>query len=325
MVNPQAEAQKANGNAEFKKQNFSKAIEYYTAAIEIDGEQHTYWSNRSACYAGLNDWANSASDAENCIRVNKAFIKGYYRLALAQKNQQMYDAASQTILSGLAKDSSNNDLKKLQKEVNEFMRVEKVEALIKIAKEQESNGDFGGALKTIDNALKLDAGNSTCVELRDRIQPRFDAEERKRKAGLSQEEIFKEEGDVKYKNAEFENAIESYTKCLDAISSKGSIYSSELAVKALSNRAACYKQVSNFEGLKSDTSTVLEIDPDNVKALLRRAQAYEACENYKLAMQDTKHLLSLGIDKIGMSSFQMANGLQHRLHRVIEKLKSENY
>merc|ERR1711988_1354691 len=142
-------------------------------------------------YAGLNDWANSASDAENCIRVNKAFIKGYYRLALAQKNQQMYDAASQTILSGLAKDSSNNDFKKLQKEVNEFIRVEKVEALIKIAKEQESNGDFGAALKTIDNALKLDAGNSTCVELRDRIQPRFDAEERKRKAGLSQEEVLK--------------------------------------------------------------------------------------------------------------------------------------
>ena len=56
-------------------------------------------------------------------------------VALAQKNQQMYDAASETILRGLAKDSSNNDLKKLQKEVNEFMRVEKVEALIKVAKE----------------------------------------------------------------------------------------------------------------------------------------------------------------------------------------------
>merc|ERR1711988_1754938 len=217
-------------------------------------------------YAGLNDWANSASDAENCINVNRAFIKGYYRLALAQKNQQMYDAASQTILSGLSKDSSNNDLKKLQKEVNEFIRVEKVEAFIKVAKEQESNKDYGGALKTIDNALKLDAGNAQCVQLQNRIQPRFDAEESKRKATLSEEETWKEDGDQKYKNAEFENAIGAYTKCLDAISRKGSIYSSELAIKALSNRAACYKQVSNFEGLKSDTSTVLEIDPDNVKA-----------------------------------------------------------
>jgi len=325
MPNPAAEEKKALGNAEFKKQNFQAAIDHYTEAINIDDSQHTYWSNRAACYAGLNDWSNSARDAENCIRVNKTFIKGYYRLALAQKNLCLYDASSATILSGLAKDSSNNDLKKLQKEVTEFLRVEKVEALLKTAKEQESNKEYGPALRTIENALKLDAGNAQCVALRNRVQPSFDAEERKRKATLSEEEQYKEAGDVLYKDANFEGAIAEYSRCIDTISRKGSIYSSELAVKALSNRAACYKQISNFEGLKGDTTTVLEIDPDNVKALLRRAQAYEACENYKLAMQDTKHLLSLGMDKIGMSNFQMANGLQHRLHRVIEKLKSENY
>ena len=196
MPNPAAEEKKALGNAEFKKQNFQAAIDHYTEAINIDDSQHTYWSNRAACYAGLNDWSNSARDAENCIRVkykysshsfvstapylsqlysffyfirlhfsltyyvlsflsiyiyakvNKTFIKGYYRLALAQKNLCLYDASSATILSGLAKDSSNNDLKKLQKEVTEFLRVEKVEALLKTAKEQESNKEYGPALRT---------------------------------------------------------------------------------------------------------------------------------------------------------------------------------
>ena len=36
------------------------------------------------------------------------------------------------------------------------------------------------------------------------------------------------------------------------------------------NRAACYKQLSNFDGTIEDSTNVLEHEPDNVKALVRR-------------------------------------------------------
>ena len=78
----------------------------------------------------------------------------------------------------------------------------------------------------------------------------------------------KEEGDNCFKNAQFEKAIEAYTKCLAAIPNKAS----ELALKVYNNRAACYKQLSNFDGTIEDSTNVLEHDPDNVKALVRRAQ-----------------------------------------------------
>lgn len=47
-----------------------------TQAIEIDPSAHTYWSNRSASYAGLQDWENAATDAAECVKVNKGFVKG---------------------------------------------------------------------------------------------------------------------------------------------------------------------------------------------------------------------------------------------------------
>ncbi len=135
---------------------------------------------------------------------------------------------------------------------------------------------------------------------------------------MSPSERVKEEGDTKFKNADFEGAIKAYTKCLDSIGDK----STDLALKCFANRAACYKQLSNFDGTIADCSSVLEHKPDDVKSLCRRAQALEACERYKSAMQDVRQVLAMGVDVAGKANYDLANGMQHRLTRLIQQLKS---
>merc|ERR1711871_178746 len=150
-----------------------------------------------------------------------------------------------------------------------------------------------------------------------------EAMEKKRKAGLSTVERYKENGDASYKNANFEEAVGHYTKCLDELQKKGQT-GSDLAIKALSNRAACYKQISNFDGTISDCTMVLETDHNNVKALVRRAQAFEAVERYKYALQDVKQVLAQNYADVGDANYKLCNGMQHRLTRVIQKLKEMN-
>ena len=99
---------------------------------------------------------------------------------------------------------------------------------------------------------------------------------------------------------------------------------SELALKAYSNRAACYKQISNFDGTISDCTAVLEVDPDNVKALIRRAQAFEGVERYRFALQDVKTVLTMPYHKVGKANFDLCNGMQHRLQRTVAQLKKMN-
>ena len=48
-------------------------------------QDHTYFSNRSASYAGLGDWENAREDGASCIKIKKDFIKGYFRKATAQE------------------------------------------------------------------------------------------------------------------------------------------------------------------------------------------------------------------------------------------------
>jgi len=104
---------------------------------------------------------------------------------------------------------------------------------------------------------------------------------------------------------------------LDSITDK----SSELALKCYANRAACHKQLSNFDGTIEDCTNVLEHKPDDVKALVRRAQALEAVERYKSAMQDVRQVLAYGQEFCGKASYDLANGMQHRLTRLIQQLK----
>ncbi len=104
-------SQSSEGNAFFKNKQYAQAIEKYTEAINIDANNHTYWSNRSACHAGLENWEESANDARQTILVNKKFIKGYFRLSTALKNINDLDGAREALQRGLAIEPMNADLK----------------------------------------------------------------------------------------------------------------------------------------------------------------------------------------------------------------------
>lgn len=71
----------------------------------------------SACYGGKKDWEAAAKDAKDCIKVNPTFIKGYYRLANAQSEQNEFDAALATIKQGMAIESENAQLQKQMRQV----------------------------------------------------------------------------------------------------------------------------------------------------------------------------------------------------------------
>jgi len=287
-------------------------------AISLDPSDVTFYSNRSACYAALNMWTEAAEDGRQCIITDKAFVKGYFRAALGLQNIGNLDGASDAVKRGLGIDPQNADLKKMSKEIDEAQRLKKVEAAITLAQSQLDSNDPTSAYKTIDNALRLDPTNKTLNQLMKTTKPLYERSEKSRKSTLDRKEHLKEEGDTFFKAANFESAIKSYTKCLDAITDK----SSELALKCYNNRAACYKQLSNFEGTISDSTAVLEYKSDDIKALIRRAQANEACERYKSALQDVRQVLSYGIEVVGKPTYDLANGMQHRLNRVIAQLKN---
>ena len=83
--------------------NFSEAIEHYTAAINIDGSNHVYYSNRSAAYLSKGDANNALEDANACIGLNPDFAKGYSRKGAALHSLKRYNDSIEVYEQGLEK------------------------------------------------------------------------------------------------------------------------------------------------------------------------------------------------------------------------------
>ncbi|WWC61569.1 uncharacterized protein I303_104153 [Kwoniella dejecticola CBS 10117] len=107
-----ANAIKAEANKAFAAKDYATAAKLYSDAIEIDGQNHVLYSNRSASKGGLKDWQGALEDAEKCIEVSPSFAKGYLRKGAALHGLRQYPEAVMAYEEGLQVDPSSDILKK---------------------------------------------------------------------------------------------------------------------------------------------------------------------------------------------------------------------
>lgn len=96
---------KATGNEFFKKASYPEAIKAYTEAIQRNPDDAAFtsriYSNRSACYTKLATFDAAKKDAEQCIKDDPAFIKGYLRkancLIMMKKEQEAIDIYNEAL------------------------------------------------------------------------------------------------------------------------------------------------------------------------------------------------------------------------------------
>ncbi|XP_056639013.1 protein unc-45 homolog B [Diorhabda sublineata] len=101
----------------------------------------------------------------------------------------------------------------------------------------------------------------------------------------NQAETFKEEGNVAFKNGDWETAIILYTKAINITNEETrnlSIY--------LKNRAAAYLKIEKYEAALNDCDKSLKIVTTDPKALFRRCQALEALQRYEEAYRDATQI-----------------------------------
>ena len=76
-----AVAKKDAGNEHFKNQEYEKAIELYSEAIELNPTEPTFYTNRSIAYFRTEAYGYALEDANKSIQLNPNFFKGHYRRA----------------------------------------------------------------------------------------------------------------------------------------------------------------------------------------------------------------------------------------------------
>ncbi|KAL0489279.1 Hsp70-Hsp90 organizing protein [Acrasis kona] len=122
-VSKEIESLKDKANDHLKKKDYLKAISYYEQALELAPKtsedlshiHHILYSNRSAVYMAIHEYQKAVLDAQQCVKLNPNWQKGYLRLATSYMSIENLDEALKTIETGLKVDNEVPTLDQLQR------------------------------------------------------------------------------------------------------------------------------------------------------------------------------------------------------------------
>jgi len=313
----QAEKYKARGNEYFSQKKYHEAAQCFTKAIDINTENHVYYSNRSACYANLEEYDKALVDAQICVDINPDWAKGYLRRGLAEFYLGKYEQAEVSYKKGLEIEPNNAQILEGLQKVKEKLASkpaggdrEKLlqQALGELMKDPETADFFNDPEFT--KKLEIIKKNPQKVsEYMDdpKIKKAFEVLQNKFKGkgqgqgkqdNLANAEVEKTKGNEEYKSKNFEKAIHHYDNAIKLNPDEPAYYN---------NRAAAYLELKNADKAIESCNKAIELykssahsDPPKLaKALARKANAYvlkhnktEALSFYKqsLAQQDDPYI-----------------------------------
>nr|AEM45799.1 serine/threonine protein phosphatase 5 [Solanum torvum] len=70
-------------NEAFKARKYSQAIDLYTQALELNGENAVYYANRAFAHTKLEEYGSAIQDGTRAIEIDPRYSKGYYRRGAA--------------------------------------------------------------------------------------------------------------------------------------------------------------------------------------------------------------------------------------------------
>lgn len=239
MAAARAAALKAEGNTFFKARDYPSAIAKYSEAIDLDPDNHVYYSNRSAAYGLNNQWELAAKDGLKCVSLNSKFLKGYHRAANALKHVGKYAKAIKTIEKGLIHFSGNADFRKLLDELRALHKkaeqarragMNREEALKQEANDLFKAARFEDAIKKYTEALNACSNKTGKLALTIRNN----------RAACNQQ------------LSNYHDVIDDTTEVLEHEPKN---------LKALLRRGLAFEGIEKFRSALSDIRAVLAIDP----------------------------------------------------------------
>ncbi|KAH3686488.1 hypothetical protein WICPIJ_002527 [Wickerhamomyces pijperi] len=129
-----ADEYKAQGNAAFVAKDFTKAVEFFTKAIEASpSANHALYSNRSGAYTSLKQFDKALEDALKTIEINPTWAKGYNRAGAAYYGLGEFLKSKEYYEKTLEIDPSNAQAKS---------EISKIEQYVGNSAEQEQANDL---------------------------------------------------------------------------------------------------------------------------------------------------------------------------------------
>ncbi|CAG8533388.1 13021_t:CDS:2 [Ambispora leptoticha] len=114
-----AQQEKEQGNESFKRADYSKAVEYYGKAMELDPKEAVYVINRAMAYLRMKEWVKAENDCTAGLHLHPYNVKALWRRGIARREQNKLKEAKEDLDHALELDPDNRAVKiELEKVLN---------------------------------------------------------------------------------------------------------------------------------------------------------------------------------------------------------------
>ena len=96
---------------DFKSERFAKAAERLGVALSLDATSHVLYSNRCTAWLALEQYDRAMADADECIRLQPAWAKGYLRRGSVLYRLGALDDAEAALREGLRLEPDSEPIK----------------------------------------------------------------------------------------------------------------------------------------------------------------------------------------------------------------------
>eukprot|EP01108_Squamamoeba_japonica_P009784 TRINITY_DN92_c0_g1_i1.p2 TRINITY_DN92_c0_g1~~TRINITY_DN92_c0_g1_i1.p2 ORF type:complete len:255 (+),score=142.63 TRINITY_DN92_c0_g1_i1:129-893(+) len=236
-MSKQSLAFKEKGNALFGQKKYMEAVEQYTFAIECSPQEHTFYTNRAACYATMGEWEKCLRDANRAIDRKNDWVKGWFRKGQACMELHKYKEAYEAFKMAYSYEEKPDFKKRMDAAEKEWKKDMSAAALAK----EKGNAHF--KVGQIAEALKA---------YEDGINKLTDADDQALKVAL-----YNNVAHCQVQLYEPKKVISACTTVIDI---------EPFNAKALLRRAVAYESIEKTRAAMNDFQQVLLVDPGNALA-----------------------------------------------------------
>lgn len=118
-----ADQLKTQGNQKMVSGQYQEAVNFYTKAIELEGNSAIFYANRAAANTHLKEYKKAIADCESSLRIDPGYSKAYSRLGTALFYEGNYSKAVEKYAHAVELDPHNEgyraDLKAAEEKLRE--------------------------------------------------------------------------------------------------------------------------------------------------------------------------------------------------------------
>ena len=122
-------------------QDFNKAIELYSKAIELNPTIAVYYGNRSFAYLKIECFGSALEDASKAIELDRNYVKGYYRRAAAYMSLGKFKLALKDYETVTKARPGDKDAKAKYTECNKIVKKIAFEKAISVEENKKNVAD----------------------------------------------------------------------------------------------------------------------------------------------------------------------------------------